>query len=105
MAVLAVLAVLAVVRDLREHWAPASAGERERFEADLLSGFVLARASAGLADGTIRGDVGHLEQIRIRFGRPLRDMEPAEADAHFGQVRAELTHRYPAGESSARSTR
>ncbi|MFJ9209868.1 hypothetical protein [Streptomyces sp. NPDC102264] len=58
------MAALAVVRDLREHWAPASAEELERFENDVLSGFVLARASAGLADGTIRGDVGHLDQIR-----------------------------------------
>ncbi|MEU1458402.1 hypothetical protein [Streptomyces avermitilis] len=65
------LAALAVVRDMREHWAPASAEELEQFETDALSGFVLARASAGLADGTIRGDVGHLDQIRTWFGRPL----------------------------------
>ncbi|MFF4576756.1 hypothetical protein [Streptomyces sp. NPDC001410] len=70
------MAALAVVRDLREHWVPASAEELERFETDVLSGFVLARASAGLADGTIRGDVGHLEQIRTWFGRPLWDMSP-----------------------------
>ncbi|GAA3846170.1 hypothetical protein GCM10022403_092450 [Streptomyces coacervatus] len=50
-----------VVRDLREHWPPASAEELEVFETDILSGFVLARASAGLTDGAIRGDVGHLE--------------------------------------------
>jgi hypothetical protein len=80
------LAALAVVRNLREHWAPASAEELERFETDVLSGFVLARASVGLADGTIRGDVGHLEQIRSWFGRPLWDMEPADADVYFGKV-------------------
>ncbi|MGW6602518.1 tyrosine-type recombinase/integrase [Streptomyces sp. NPDC055036] len=80
------MAALAVVRDLREHWAPASAEELERFETDVLSGFVLARASAGLADGTIRGDVGHLDQIRTWFGRPLWDMEPADADGYFGKV-------------------
>lgn len=34
------------------------------FETYVLAGFVLARASAGLADGTIRGDVGHLDQMR-----------------------------------------
>lgn len=72
------MAALAVVRDLREHWAPASAEELERFKTDVLSGFVLARASAGLADGTIRGDVGHLDQIRSWFGRPLWDLEPAD---------------------------
>ncbi|MFF3159831.1 tyrosine-type recombinase/integrase [Streptomyces sp. NPDC057910] len=80
------LAALAVVRDMREHWAPASAEELEQFETDALSGFVLARALAGLADGTIRGDVGHLDQIRTWFGRPLWDMEPADADAYFGKV-------------------
>jgi hypothetical protein len=73
------LAALAFVRDLREHWA-GSAEELERFETDVLSGFVLARASAGLADGTIRADVGHLDQIRSWFGRPLWDMEPSDAD-------------------------
>ncbi|MCX4404475.1 hypothetical protein OG840_23030 [Streptomyces sp. NBC_01764] len=93
------MAALAVVRDLREHWAPASAEELERFEADVLSGFVLARASAGLADGTIRGDVGHLEQIRTWFGRPLWDMEPADADAYFGKV----LRNSPSGTRLARS--
>jgi site-specific recombinase XerD len=58
----------------------------ERFETDVLAGFVLARASAGLTDGTIRGDVGHLEQVWTWFGRPLWDMEPADADAYFGRV-------------------
>ena len=52
----------------------------------MLAGFVLARASAGLADATIRGDVGQLEQIRAWFGRPLWEMEPADADAYFGRV-------------------
>ncbi|WP_405747556.1 hypothetical protein OG422_30625 [Streptomyces sp. NBC_01525] len=93
------MAALAVVRDLREHWAPASAEELERFETDVLSGFVLARASAGLTDGTIRGDVGHLEQIRTWFGRPLWDMEPADADAYFGKV----LRNSPSGTRLARS--
>jgi site-specific recombinase XerD len=77
---------LAVVRDLRERRAPASLEELVDFETDVLAGFVLARASAGLADGTIRSDVGHLEQTRTWFGRPLWEMEPADADAYFGQV-------------------
>ncbi|MGW7620345.1 hypothetical protein ACWGLG_31845 [Streptomyces antimycoticus] len=93
------MAALAVVRDLREHCAPASAEELERFEPDVLSGFVLARASAGLADGTIRGDVGHLEQIRTWFGQPLWDMEPADADAYFGKV----LRNSPSGTRLARS--
>ena len=77
---------LAAVRDLREHRPPASAEELEEFETDVLAGFVLARAAAGLADGTIRGEVGHLEQVRAWFGRPLWEMEPADADAYFGRV-------------------
>ncbi|MGI8446816.1 MAG: hypothetical protein ACR2MP_06455, partial [Streptosporangiaceae bacterium] len=43
-------------------------------------------ASAGLADAAVRGDVGHLEQVRVWCGRPLWDMEPADADAYFGKV-------------------
>ncbi|TJZ96082.1 site-specific integrase [Actinacidiphila oryziradicis] len=80
------LAALAVVRDMREHRAPVSAEELAQFETDALAGFVLARASAGLADGTIRGDVGHLDQMRTWFGRPLWDLDPADADAYFGRV-------------------
>lgn len=37
-----------------------------------------------MADGTIRSDIGHLEQTRTWFGRPLWEMEPA--DAYFGRV-------------------
>jgi hypothetical protein len=44
------LAALAVVRDLREYRESVSAEELERFETDVLAGFVLARASAGLTD-------------------------------------------------------
>jgi hypothetical protein len=62
------LAALAVVRDLRDVRAPVSAEDLEQFETDALAGFVLARASAGLADGTIRGDVGNLDQMRSWFG-------------------------------------
>ncbi|WP_405775913.1 hypothetical protein [Streptomyces sp. NBC_01538] len=93
------MTALAVVRDLREHWAPASVEELEWFEIDALSGFVLARASAGLADGTIRGDVGHLEQIRTWFGRPLWGMELADADTYFGKV----LRNSPSGTRLARS--
>ncbi|WP_327581861.1 tyrosine-type recombinase/integrase [Nonomuraea sp. NBC_00507] len=55
-------------------------------ETDVLAGFVLARAAAGLSDGTISSDVMHLEQARAWFGRPLWDMDPADADAYFGKV-------------------
>jgi hypothetical protein len=51
-----------------------------------MAGFVLARASAGLADSTIRNDVSNLEQVRGWFERPLWEMRPADADLYFGKV-------------------
>jgi integrase/recombinase XerD len=54
---------LVVVRDLREQRAPTTEVELAEFETDLLAGFVLARASAGLADSTIRNDTNHLERV------------------------------------------
>jgi integrase/recombinase XerD len=83
---------LTLVRDLRAHRVPASAEDLAGFETDVLAGFVLARASAGLADSTIRNDTGHLELIRDWFGRPLREMQAADADAYFGKV---LRHAKP----------
>jgi integrase/recombinase XerD len=71
------------MRELRE---PPSADEAAAFETDVLAEFVLARASAGLADSTIRNDTGHLDLIRNWFGRPLREMQPEDADAYFGTV-------------------
>jgi hypothetical protein len=62
---------LAVVRDLRDARAVAGPDELEAFETDVLAGFVLARAAAGLPDGTISSDVIHLEQVRAWLGRPL----------------------------------
>lgn len=77
---------LSVVRDLREVRRPATAEELAEFETDVLAGFVVARASAGLSDSTIRGEVSNLEQVREWFGRPLWEMEPTDADAYFGHV-------------------
>ncbi|SEH04069.1 hypothetical protein SAMN05444920_1561, partial [Nonomuraea solani] len=37
--------------------APATAEDLEALETDVLAGFVLARAAAGLSDGTISSDV------------------------------------------------
>jgi site-specific recombinase XerD len=77
---------LAVVRDLREACLQPSAEQLADFETDVLAGFVLARAAAGLSDSTISHDVMHLEQVRSWFGRPLWEMDPADADAYFGKV-------------------
>jgi len=74
------------VRDLREARSPATEEELAAFETDVLAGFVLARAAAGLAGGTIAGDVIHLEQIRTWLGKPLWEMQPADADGYFGKV-------------------
>lgn len=76
---------LAAVTDLRERRGSASTEELEQFEVDVLAGYVLARSSAGVTDATIRGEVGHLERLRAWFGRPLWEMEPADADRYFGQ--------------------
>jgi len=77
---------LAVVRDLRLARPPATPEDLEALETDVLAGFVLARAAAGLSDGTIASDVMHLEQVRAWFGRPLWEMDPPDADAYFGKV-------------------
>jgi integrase/recombinase XerD len=78
--------VVAAVADLRSLRAPASAEELADFETDVLAGLVLARSSAGLADGTIRGELSNLDQLREWFGRPLWEMGPPDADAYFGRV-------------------
>ncbi|MFC4114294.1 tyrosine-type recombinase/integrase [Nonomuraea zeae] len=77
---------LSVVRDLREAPAPVGPEELVEFETDVLAGFVLARAAAGLSDATISSEVIHIEQVRAWLGRPWWSMEPADADAYFGQV-------------------
>lgn len=77
---------LAAVRDLREWRPPVGGQELADYETDVLAGFVLARASAGLADSTIRADTSHLETIRAWFGRPLWEMTPTDADAYFGKA-------------------
>ena len=55
---------------------------------DRRAGRVRARPGVGRAGGRARSaaDVAHLEQIRAWFGRPLWDMEPADADVYFGKV-------------------
>jgi len=77
---------LAVVRDMREARVPEGPEELAGFETDVLAGFVLARAAAGLSDRTISADVSHLEQARAWFGRPLWEMRPADADEYFGKA-------------------
>jgi integrase len=77
---------LAAVRSLRERRTPATAEELDDFELDVLSGFVLARHAAGLADATIRADTSHLELVRRWFERPLWELEPRDVDRYFGTV-------------------
>ena len=77
---------LAVVRGMREARVPAGPEAAEALETDVLAGFVLARAAAGLSDRTISADVSNLEQVRAWFGRPLWEMHPADADEYFGKV-------------------
>lgn len=76
---------VALVHELRERRAPVSDEELAEFETDVLAGFVLARAAAGMVDTTIRNDVCDLEQVRAWLGRPLWEMQPRDADRYLGK--------------------
>jgi site-specific recombinase XerD len=76
---------LAVVRDLRPRSRLDTAEEVAAFEQDLLAEFVMARASAGVTDGTIRTDVSIVVEVREWFGRPLWQMQPQDLDRFFGR--------------------
>ena len=78
-----VITDVSALRDVRPEW---SATDLEDLETDLLAGFVLARASAGMSDTTIRTDVLHLEQLRGWLGRPLWTMQHTDADRYFGEA-------------------
>jgi site-specific recombinase XerD len=78
---------LAVVRELRPEPRLETSEEVAAFEQDLLAEFVLARASAGVLDDTIRGDVGPILGLREWFGQPLWEMEAPDLDRYFGRHR------------------
>ncbi|MGW2032213.1 hypothetical protein [Streptomyces sp. NPDC001811] len=75
------------MRDLRPKLRLETAEEIAASEQDLLAEFVLARASAGVLDDTIRGDVGPVTALREWFGRPLWEMDPQDLDRYFGRYR------------------
>src|SRR5215475_4708894 len=77
---------LAVVRDLREPRVPAGPEELAAFEADVLAGFVLARAAAGLSDRTISLDV-------IGGSRHLRAVVDALTTGSFAHEHRDLRDR------------
>ncbi|MCX4452874.1 hypothetical protein OOK58_12345 [Streptomyces sp. NBC_01728] len=83
---------LAIVRDLRPELRLTTPEEVAAFEQDLLSEFVLARASAGTSDGTVAGDVSVIVEVRSWFTRPLWEMEPRDLDRFFGQHQQGLAH-------------
>ena len=95
---------LALVRDLREHRVPVTEEELADFETDVLAGFVLARASAGLVDSTIRNDTNHLELVRDWFGRPLWEMQPGDADTYLGKVLRDAKPSTRTGRAAALTT-
>ena len=57
---------LAAVRDLREARAPGSPEELAAFETDVMAGFVLARAAAGLSDLRVRSGAGRKLRTKSR---------------------------------------
>jgi hypothetical protein len=71
-------------RPARVPWS-GSTEEQEQFETDVLAGFVLTWASAGLANGTISGDVGHLDQVRLGPADRCERWSPTDADGYFGK--------------------
>ena len=81
---------LAVVRDLRPQSRLSTAEDVAAFEQDLLAEFVMARASAGVTDGTIRTDVSIVVELREWFLRPLWQMQPQDLDRFFGRHQREL---------------
>ncbi|WP_328463634.1 tyrosine-type recombinase/integrase [Actinoplanes sp. NBC_00393] len=87
---------LAVVRDLHALKGPPSESQVADLETDVVAGFVLARAAAGITDRTIEGNLTDLEQIRAWFGAPIWAMQPKDADRFFGTVlrHAAATTRY-----------
>jgi hypothetical protein len=64
---------------LWETQAPTGPEELAAVAAEIPAGSMLARAAATLPDRTISLDVTHLEQIRVWFGGPLREMRPPAA--------------------------
>ncbi|MEV1175205.1 hypothetical protein [Nonomuraea sp. NPDC049784] len=90
------------MRDLREHRAPTSEEDFAAFETDVLTGFVLARSSAGLTDSTIRNDANHLELIRDWVGRPLWEIQPEDGDVYFGKVLRDAKPSWGVRESGCR---
>jgi integrase/recombinase XerC len=87
---------LAVVHDLHATMGSPTAEQLAAFETDVVAGFVLARAAAGITDRTISGNLTDLEQIRDWFGGPLWVMQPKDGDRYFGTVlrQAAPTTRY-----------
>lgn len=83
---------LAIVRDLRPELRLTTPEELAAFEQDLLSEFVLARASAGISDGTVAGDVSVIVEVPSWFARPLWEMEPRDLDRFFGRHQQGMAH-------------
>lgn len=75
---------LAAVRSLRPELRLKTPEDVAAFEQDLLAEFVLARASAGTEDKTIRTDLSAICDLREWFGRPLWEVEPQDVDRFFG---------------------
>ena len=80
---------LAPVRDLRVARAPVTAEDLAALQTDVLAGFVLARAAAGLSDETIASDVV---------------MRPAGAPGRLSPGRAARRGRTEGSHRGARST-
>lgn len=81
---------LGVVRQLRPAAMLSTLDEVAAFEQDLLSEYVLARASAGVGDRTIRGEADVIGEVRAWFDRPLWEMRPQDLDRFLGEDQRHL---------------
>ncbi|MFD8002612.1 hypothetical protein [Streptomyces mirabilis] len=59
---------LALVRDLRSVRPTATDEDLDAFEQDLVAGFVLARSSAAVEDGSIQAEIRAVSEFRDSMG-------------------------------------
>ncbi|WP_327375393.1 site-specific integrase [Streptomyces sp. NBC_01216] len=76
---------LALVRDLRSVRPTPADEDLDAFEQDLVAGFVLARAAAGVEDGSIQAEIRAVSEFRDSMGRHLWTARPDDADRFLGE--------------------
>ncbi|MEV0641633.1 site-specific integrase [Streptomyces sp. NPDC050619] len=91
---------LALVRDLRSVRPDPTPEELDAFEQDLVAGYVLARAAAGVEDRSIQGEIRSITEFRASLGRHLWTARPDDAD-RFLSARRRQAHSTVSGKAFA----